>query len=84
MNNGELIPIYASSVIFLNVSTYDIYLIIVAAGILISSFLGIYNAVKSNQKPTIDNTTADSLKKIDEELKSKNNDNKNDESDKSL
>ena len=69
MNNGELIPIYASSVIFLNVSTYDIYLIIVAAGILISSILGIYNAVKSNQKPTIDNTTADSLKKIDEELK---------------
>ena len=69
MNNGDLIPIYASSVIFLNVSTYDIYLIIVAAGILISSILGIYNAVKSNQKPTIDNTTADSLKKIDEELK---------------
>ena len=69
MNNGELIPIYASSVIFLNFSTYDIYLIIVAAGILISSILGIYNAVKSNQKPTIDNTTADSLKKIDEELK---------------
>ena len=74
MNNGELIPIYASSVIFLNVSTYDIYLIIVAAGILISSILGIYNAVKSNQKPTIDNTTADSLKKIDEELKNKDKD----------
>ena len=84
MNNGELIPIYASSVIFLNVSTYDIYLIIVAAGILISSILGIYNAVKSNQKPTIDNTTADSLKKIDEELKDQNDDNKSDESNKSL
>ena len=71
MHNSDLIPIYASSTIFLNVSTYDVYLIIVAAGILISSVLGIYNAVKSNQKPTIDNTTVDELKKIDEELKNK-------------
>lgn len=74
MNSNELTPLFASTLLVGGISTYDIYLIIVAAGILISSIISIYNAVKSNQKPTIDQTTADSLKKIDEELKNKDKD----------
>ena len=55
----------------------DIYLIIVGISILVSTIIAIINAIKSNKSITIDKTTQEQLKSIDEQL---NKDNDKDES----
>ena len=55
----------------------DIYLIIVGISILVSTIIAIINAIKSNKSITIDKSTQDQLKQIDEQL---NKDNDKDES----
>ena len=55
----------------------DIYLIIVGISILVSTIIAIINAIKSNKSITIDKSTQDQLKSIDEQL---NKDNDKDES----
>ena len=54
----------------------DIYLIIVGISILVSTIIAIINAIKSNKSITIDKSTQDQLKSIDEQL---NKDNDKDE-----
>lgn len=79
MTNAEQVPLYASAILVGGISTYDVYLIVVAAGILISSIIAVYNAVKSNKNVTIDSSTLQQLKEIDEKLKeNKEEDNKED------
>ena len=46
----------------------DIYLIIVGISILVSTIIAIINAIKSNKSITIDKTTQEQLKSIDEQL----------------
>ena len=46
----------------------DIYLIIVGISILVSTIIAIINAIKSNKSITIDKSTQDQLKSIDEQL----------------
>ena len=55
----------------------DIYLIIVGISILVSTIIAIINAIKSNKSITINKSTQDQLKQIDEQL---NKDNDKDES----
>ena len=55
----------------------DIYLIIVGISILVSTIIAIINAIKSNKSITIDKSTQNQLKSIDEQL---NKDNDKDES----
>ena len=49
----------------------EIYLIIVGISILVSTIIAIINAIKSGKTPTIDKTTQDQLKDIDEQLNNK-------------
>ena len=51
----------------------DIYLIIVGISILVSTIIAIINAIKSNKSITIDKSTQDQLKQIDEQLNKDNN-----------
>ena len=51
----------------------DVYLIIVGISILVSTIIAIINAIKSNKSITIDKSTQDQLKSIDEQLNKDNN-----------
>ena len=46
----------------------DIYLIIVGISILVSTIIAVINAIKSNKSITIDKSTQEQLKSIDEQL----------------
>lgn len=75
------ISLFGSAVVLTvgSISINDIYLIIVAFGILVSSILGIISAIKNNKKVDIDSTTYEQLKKIQEELdKNKEEESKDD------
>ena len=68
MNNNTTLLACAS----LTALTFnDVYLIIVGVSILVSTIIAVINAIKSNKTITIDKTTQDQLKDIDEQLKSK-------------
>ena len=73
MNNNTTC-LFAASTLALTFN--DIYLIIVGISILVSTILAIINAIKSNKTITIDKSTQDQLKQIDEQL----NNNKDEES----
>ena len=73
MNNNTTC-LFAASTLALTFN--DIYLIIVGISILVSTILAIINAIKSNNSITIDKSTQDQLKSIDEQL---NKDNQEDE-----
>lgn len=51
-----------------SISINDVYLIIVAFGILVSSIISIIGAIKNNKKVEVDSTTYEQLKKIQEKL----------------
>ena len=74
MNNNTTC-LFAASTLALTFN--DIYLIIVGISILVSTIIAIINAIKSNKSITIDKSTQDQLKQIDEQL---NKDNDKDES----
>ena len=65
MNNNTTC-LFAASTLALTFN--DIYLIIVGISILVSTILAIFNAIKSNKSITIDKSTQDQLKSIDEQL----------------
>ena len=73
MNNNTTC-LFAASTLALTFN--DIYLIIVGISILVSTIIAIINAIKSNKSITIDKSTQDQLKSIDEQL---NKDNDKDE-----
>lgn len=50
------------------VTINDIYLIIVASGILVSSIISIINAIRNNKNVQIDSTVYDQLKEIQDQL----------------
>ena len=70
MNNNTTC-LFAASTLALTFN--DIYLIIVGISILVSTIIAIINAIKSNKSITIDKSTQEQLKSIDEQL-NKNND----------
>ena len=65
MNNNTTC-LFAASTLALTFN--DIYLIIVGISILVSTIIAIINAIKSNQSITIDKSTQEQLKSIDEQL----------------
>ena len=65
MNNNTTC-LFAASTLALTFN--DIYLIIVGISILVSTIIAIINAIKSNKSITIDKTTQEQLKSIDEQL----------------
>ena len=65
MNNNTTCLIAAST---LPLTFNDIYLIIVGISILVSTIIAIINAIKSNKQVTIDKSTQEQLKDIDEQL----------------
>ena len=65
MNNNTTCLIAATT---LALTFNDIYLIIVGISILVSTIIAIINAIKSNKSITIDKTTQEQLKSIDEQL----------------
>ena len=65
MNNNTTCLIAAST---LTLTFNDIYLIIVGISILVSTIIAIINAIKSNKQVTIDKSTQEQLKDIDEQL----------------
>ncbi len=73
MNNN--VTLCASATV-LALTFNDIYLIIVGISILVSTIIAIVNAIKSNKEITIDKTTQEQLKKIDEELSKSEKENK--------
>ena len=78
---NDNVSLFGSAVVLTvgSISINDIYLIIVAFGILVSSILGIISAIKNNKKVDIDSTTYEQLKKIQEELdKNKEEESKDD------
>lgn len=75
------VSLFGSAVVLTvgSISINDIYLIIVAFGILVSSIISIIGALKNNKKVEVDSTTYEQLKKIQEELdKEKEEESKND------
>ena len=75
------VSLFGSAVVLTvgSISINDIYLIIVAFGILVSSIISIIGALKNDKKIEIDSTTYEQLKKIQEELdKEKEEESKND------
>ena len=75
------VSLFGSAVVLTvgSISINDIYLIIVAFGILVSSIISIIGALKNDKKVEIDSTTYEQLKKIQEELdKEKEEESKND------
>ena len=71
MNNQ--ITLFASTTV-LALTFNDVYLIIVGISILVSTIIAVINAIKSNKTITIDKTTQDQLKDIDEQLNKDNKD----------
>lgn len=65
MNNNTTC-LFAASTLALTFN--DIYLIIVGVSILVSTIIAIINAVKAGKSVTIDKTTQETLKDIDEQL----------------
>ncbi len=65
MNNNTTC-LFAASTLALTFN--DIYLIIVGISILVSTIIAIINAIKSNKSITIDKSTQEQLKSIDEQL----------------
>ena len=65
MNNNTTC-LFAASTLALTFN--DIYLIIVGISILVSTVIAIINAIKSNKTITIDKSTQEQLKDIDEQL----------------
>lgn len=75
------VSLFGSAVVLTvgSISINDIYLIIVAFGILVSSIISIIGALKNGKKVDVDSTTYEQLKKIQEELeKEKEEESKND------
>ena len=78
---NDNVSLFGSAVVLTvgSISINDIYLIIVAFGILVSSIISIIGALKNNKKVEVDSTTYEQLKKIQEELdKEKEEESKND------
>lgn len=64
------VSLFGSAVVLTvgSISINDIYLIIVAFGILVSSIISIISALKNGKKVDVDSTTYEQLKKIQKEL----------------
>ena len=79
MNNNTSLFGSAAILAVGTVSINDIYLIIVASGILVSSIISIINAIRNNKNVQIDSTVYDQLKEIQDQLdKSKEEESKDD------
>lgn len=73
MNNTNLFG--SALVLSVGITVNDIYLLIVATGILISSVIAIINAVKDSKKVEVDNDALAQLKEIQRQLDEKKDDN---------
>jgi Leucine-rich repeat (LRR) protein len=79
MNNNTSLFGSAAILAVGTVTINDIYLIIVASGILVSSIISIINAIRNNKNVQIDSTVYDQLKEIQDQLdKSKEEESKDD------
>lgn len=68
MNNNTSLFGSAAILAVGGITINDIYLIIVAFGILVSAIISIINAIRSNNKVQVDSTVYDQLKEIQDKL----------------